>query len=219
MADMRKITEYIIYYVPLQPLYKLLFLCYNNISEFKEAGRESKAMSDLIVIFPGIRYGADCPLLYYATLEYKRRGYTVVNVDYKVTSSPSLEEYLSEAIIGAKESLKSVDFSEYEDIIFASKSVGTAVALKVQDELKLPRIRHILLTPISLTLPLMQKERVYKCIVSSRADSYIDGAELEKIAREKDLPLTMFDCLGHRLESDGDAIENLKILENIVKLY
>lgn len=176
-------------------------------------------MNDLIVLFPGIRYGADCPLLYYASMEYRRRGYTSAAVDYGVLSYSSLEEYLSEAVEGAKNFFKECDLSGYEDIVFASKSVGTAVALKTQDELNLPRVRHILLTPINLTLPLMRKERIYKCIVSSRADSYIDGAELERIAKEKDLPLTMFDCLGHRLESDGDAFENVKILESIVKLY
>jgi len=176
-------------------------------------------MNDLIVLFPGIRYSAECPLLYYAALEYKRRGYKVISVDYGVSSSAELEEYFSKAAAGVKKFFSDFNFSEYGDIVFASKSVGTALALKAQDDFNLKRARHILLTPINLTLPLMQTERIYKCIVSSRADSYIDIAKLEELAKEKDLPLTVFDCLGHRLESDGDALENVKLLEGIVKLY
>jgi len=173
-----------------------------------------------IFIFPGIRYGADCPLLYYAALEYKRRGYEAVNVSYgDIPAGTPLKEYAEAAFLNAKNELGKIDFSAYEEVIFASKSVGTAIALLCEDAIGAKNIKHIMLTPINETLPLMDADRKYKCIVSSEADSYVNSQNLKALCARKKLPLTEFKTLGHRLENGDGAEENVKILEKIVKLY
>lgn len=169
-----------------------------------------------IYLFPGIRYGTDCPLLYYAALEYGRRGYKVIPVDYGNVKSDNLADFALSAV----KTVKKIIFPQkYNDVIFASKSVGTVIALAVEDGLKLNNVRHILLTPIDETLPLMQKRRKYICAASSDTDTYINAEKLKAVCNEYGVPLTELSGLGHRLESKGGAEENVKILESIVKLY
>jgi len=175
---------------------------------------------NLAVLFPGIRYGTDCPLLYYAALEYRRRGHEIFSVDYgEIKSGASLAEYAEEAAKNTAEKLKELSLNDRENIIFISKSVGTAIALKAEDFLRLKNVRHILLTPINDTLPLMNKDRNYKSVISSDADSYIDAENLKDVCGKAGAPLALFRGLGHRLECGGGAEENVKILEEIVKLY
>lgn len=172
-------------------------------------------------MFPGIRYGADCPLLYYAALKYKRMEYKAISVDYGKTSSDGadLGGYAAEALKNVKTSLGDFDFSAYEDVIFASKSIGTAIALSLEDALNLKNVSHILLTPVRLTLPLMEKPRRYKCIISSDADPYINADELKALAKRRALPLTVFEGLNHRLENEKGAEENIEILLRAAKLF
>mgnify|MGYP007107926100 CR=1 FL=1 len=42
-------------------------------------------MKKLIVLFPGIRYSTDMPLLYYGRLKYEERGYEVLHMNYDNT--------------------------------------------------------------------------------------------------------------------------------------
>lgn len=175
---------------------------------------------NLAALFPGVRYGTDCPLLYYAALEYRRRNFETLSVDYGQTKSDlPLAEYAEKAAENAAAAIEKFSPSKREKITFISKSVGTAIALRVEDILGLKNIEHILLTPINETLPLMNKGRNYKRVVSSDADSYIDAAKLEKLCAEINAPLSVFRGLGHRLECGGGAEANVKILEDIVKLY
>ena len=88
----------------------------------------------IVVIFPGVGYHVDKPLLYYSKKLAAQNGYEIKEVPYGKFpkgvkgSREKMEKAFFSALEQAGEILKDIDFSEYEDVLFISKSVGTAVA-------------------------------------------------------------------------------------------
>ena len=84
----------------------------------------------LAVIFPGIGYHKDKPLLYYATKLVKGTGYDVINIEYhdmpeKIKGNETMMKKAVEiAYAQTEEQLKDVECSEYDDVIFIGKSIG-----------------------------------------------------------------------------------------------
>ena len=177
----------------------------------------------LIVLFPGVNYGVDCPLLYYAGFQYEVMGYEKIKITSYEVDSPkgttNFVEYAKCAGQMVKRMLQEISLDEYEDIVFASKSIGTVIALSLEDERQIKNVRHLLLTPIDLTLPLMEKDRSYGCIVTGSKDKWVDHEKLRQICQEKKLPLTEIVGVGHRLETKESMEENLEIIKQIIKLY
>ena len=178
---------------------------------------------NLVVLFPGVRYSVDCPLLYYADLCYSLRGYEVKAINsYEVDVADGLSDLNTYAALAEKNVMKQlqhVEWNSYENIVFASKSIGTVIALWLEDKLQLERVRHILLTPLNQTIPFMKRERRYQCIVTGTDDHFVDWKELVELCQTRNYPLTVIEGVGHRLETEDDFMENLNILNQIVKLY
>lgn len=83
------------------------------------------------------------PLLYYAGFKYAMKGYEVLPISYgTLDEKKSRSEILEIAKIEALEQMKKIDLSEYKDITFASKSVGTVVAGYVSEKFN-ENISHI----------------------------------------------------------------------------
>ena len=115
-------------------------------------------MSRLAVIFPGIGYTADRPLLHFSRRIAAAHGYEIRIMDYKGFPSKvkgdrkRMEESFDIALGQAREMLSGVDLAEYEDILFIGKSIGTIVAAKIASESpEKDRIRMILYTPLDDT--------------------------------------------------------------------
>ena len=88
----------------------------------------------LAVVFPGIGYHCDKPLLYHAKKVAAAHGYEVREVPYqgfpaKVKGDPDkMRQSFLMAMEQSEELLRDVDWERYEQILFLSKSVGTCVA-------------------------------------------------------------------------------------------
>lgn len=85
----------------------------------------------IAVIFPGIGYHTDKPLLYFSKKLAVLHGYEIKEVPYggfkegiKGSTLKMYEAYES-ALRQTEELLKDINFSEYETILFISKSIGT----------------------------------------------------------------------------------------------
>ena len=170
-------------------------------------------MSTLKVFFPGRRYGIDRSFLYYLDryiegdsiyLEYDVKRYTQDMV--------SLEENIDSAYKLSFERLKNVDFKKYAEVIFIAKSIGTVVAGKIREELKLTNLRCIMLTPINETIPYLKQTDF---IITSFADSYIDAQKLKE--NENRFPfLSIFKDIGHSLEYKNNLKKTIDFLyENL----
>lgn len=176
----------------------------------------------MIVLFPGGNYGVDCPLLYYAGFMYEVAGYTKVKIcSYGDTdfSSVSFEEYVKLCFDNVKKQLPRCMFDGCDEIIFASKSIGTVFAAAIEDEYHLSNVMHIMLTPIDLTMEYIQKKRSIKCIVTGTCDNKINHEQLKELCKNHEYPLVEIEGVGHRLEVKDDMQKNISILSKVVSLY
>lgn len=178
-----------------------------------------KKKTGLVVLFPGMRYSADCPLLYFAGMKYQGLGYEKIEISgYGRTDNQySHEEFAERAKKAVEEQMGQYDFSQYEEIVFVSKSIGTVLALWAEESLHMERVVHVLLTPINLTLSFLTAKCNVRFIVSGTNDKQIDLENLERICQKYHLPLKLVKGVGHRLEKTGDADASLRLLRKLVE--
>ena len=172
----------------------------------------------LMVEFPGRNYSTDKPLLYYAGKVFEDKEYDVIRLNYNfklMGDKADIEGLIEEAKPYIKKALDKVDFSEYEDIVVVSKSMGTTLAGYFEEHYKI-KVRHIYLTPVQSALKYMKRG---KCIVvAGKNDRYLDSRRLKIYCVEQDVALQQFENVGHSLESE-DINTTFAILMVIVKLY
>lgn len=173
----------------------------------------------LLVEFPGRNYSCDKPLLYYGGIIFGQRDYEVIRLNYNALLK-SDKDHISGLIEEAKEYVKKqldeVDFSQYEDIVFLSKSMGTALAGFFERHYRI-RARHIYLTPVEETLKYMKRG---KCIVvSGTEDRFLDSDKLKNYCAKRDVALKQFEEVGHSLEHLEDINKTFAILMVIIRMY
>lgn len=81
----------------------------------------------LAVFFPGIGYHCDKVLLYYSEKIAGQYEYETIKIVYEGLSK-NLDEAFDQALFQTEARLAGVDWKRYEDVLFVSKSIGTAVA-------------------------------------------------------------------------------------------
>ncbi len=173
----------------------------------------------LMVVFPGRNYSADKPLLYYAGRVFEQREYEVVRLSYNYMlkgDKDNIPALIEEAKTCVKKVLDRIDFSKYEDVVFISKSMGTALAGYFETYYNI-RVRHIYLTPVAEALKFMKRG---KCIViAGKEDKVLEPHKLKIYCVEQDIPLKQFEDVGHSLEQTDDINKTFAILMVIVRLY
>lgn len=177
------------------------------------------ASNKLLVIFPGRNYGCDKPLLYYACKVFEKRGYDIVKLNYNYGLKGDRQDIpglIEEAKSYVAERLHRVNMESYEDIVFLSKSMGTALAGYFEQELGI-RARHIFLTPVTEAMRYMKRGN---CIViSGKEDRILDSRRLKIYCVEQDIAIKQFEEVGHSLEHPEDINVTFAILMVIVRLY
>lgn len=119
----------------------------------------------LAVLFPGIGYTCDKPLLYYAEKLALAYGYEVKRVVYGNFPSgvkgdrEKMKAALESAFAQTEEILTDVNFGKYEDILFISKSVGTVVAACYRQKYHIA-CRSISFTPLAETFAFIESVSV-----------------------------------------------------------
>lgn len=172
----------------------------------------------IVVIFPGRNYSCDKPLLYYGETIFRDRGYEVFKLGYNYKLKGDKDDILGlieEAKKYALEELLNIDFSKYKDIIFLSKSMGTALAGYFEQLFQI-RARHIFLTPVAESLVYLKRGK--GLVVAGKEDKILDARKLKIYCVEQDIPLKQFEEVGHRLEHE-DINKTFAILMVIIKMY
>ena len=106
----------------------------------------------LAVLFPGIGYHCDKPLLYYAGKLAAAHGYEIIRISYHDLPGRIMgndEKKRAAALLAleqAREQLADVDWQAYEDIVFIGKSIGTVIAAMVRQQVQIS-CRTICYTP------------------------------------------------------------------------
>ena len=171
----------------------------------------------LAVLFPGIGYHCDKPLLYYSARLARSMGYEVLPVPYagfpeKVRGDAKrMRESLEIAWSQAGELLAGVQWSAYGDILFIGKSIGTIVASRYAREMGL-QARSVLLTPLAETFRFAGSDAI---AFHGTADPWAETRAIVAACGEKGIPLWLTEGANHSLET-GDVRHDLQTLAQTV---
>ncbi len=191
----------------------------------------------LAIIFPGIGYTVDKPLLYYSAKLAKNAGYEIKTLPYtgfpkKILGNKAMMvESFNIAYRQAKEMLSDIDISRYDEILFIGKSIGTAVALKVAAEIETElqandsseatldagrnKIRKILYTPVAETFDVPAGDAI---VFTGTGDPWVgcENAIIPKLCEGNGIPCYVYEKANHSLET-GDWRVDMKNLEDILE--
>ena len=167
----------------------------------------------LAVLFPGIGYHCDKPLLYYSAKLARAAGYTVLPVAYSGFPDKArgdgekLRACFDIARAQAGEILAGVRWGDWRDILFIGKSIGTVTASAYALDKGL-RVRSVLLTPLEETFSFLRGEAV---AFHGTADPWARTEAIAAACRTRRIPLYLTEGANHSLET-GDVARDLRTL-------
>ncbi len=179
-------------------------------------------MNRLAVIFPGIGYTADKPLLHYSRRLAERAGFEIKIISYggfpkkakgdreKIRKSCEL------ALEQTKSSLKGTDFTVYEDVLFIGKSIGTVAAADIAAHSKAEDMIHfILYTPLEETFSYPLGEAV---VFTGSADPWTGGdkSKIAEICAQREILCHVIEGANHSLET-ADPQQDIAALQLIMQ--
>lgn len=173
-------------------------------------------MKKLCAVFPGRRYSCDRSLLHFSSRVIAERGYEMVYLHYDLPKEKKdLRDLLTcgnDCYNKAIEELQSVDFSQYDRILFLSKSMGTMVSGRLIKERNLTNVHQILLTPVEDALPFIEPEDL---LITSDKDKYLVDAK-SKLANYNNA--YFFPGYPHSFEFPDNYSLTFRALYNVVAI-
>ncbi|MDO5559810.1 MAG: alpha/beta hydrolase [Oscillospiraceae bacterium] len=174
----------------------------------------------LAVVFPGIGYNTDKPLLYYAAKLALNKGYDIFNIQYhdmpqKIRGNAEMMRISADiAYEQVKEQLCSTDLNKYDKILFIAKSLGTVVSSRYASEHG-SDAGQIWYTPVEATFSSATLENRKIVAFIGDEDPWSDVDAVKNMAKERDIPLFSYPECNHSLES-GDVDRNIEILREVM---
>lgn len=171
-------------------------------------------MKKLVVMFPGVGYTMDFPMLYYASFLFEAKGYEQIHMKYNsIFFEPELTR--KEKSLRVRdyvwEKVKEIDFSKYEKVVFLSKSVGTKEAGFLAEKLEIEP-EQIYLTPVPDALPYIKEKDT---VVIGTVDEVYP--ECKAYCDEHGIKPLYIEGANHSLEVEGKPFESLEILKDVMK--
>ena len=171
-------------------------------------------MKKLIIIFPGVGYGLDSPLLYYADFVYETKGFDRIHMNYQSIFSNrdlSLESKLQKVREYIWEQVKDINFDLYDEVVFLSKSVGSVEAGILAERLKIEVI-HVFITPIEEAISYCNSASYV--VIGTQDKAY----EIYKEHCEENMIKALYiKDANHSLEVEGQPYESIDILKRVMR--
>ncbi len=180
-------------------------------------------MKRLVIVFPGIGYTAEKPLLYYGLNVACECGYEEYR---KLTFAPreknnirgnktAMKAAFEELYEQAEGQLRDIDWNQYDDILFMSKSIGTIIACAYATENRIMNVKHVLYTPLTYTY----QYKIQNAIAFiGTEDAWCDCQEVVKLSEGAGVPINVFNKCNHSLETEKDVRGNIDRLSEIMKM-
>lgn len=172
----------------------------------------------LAIIFPGIGYHVDKPLLYYSIRLAKQYGYDIKCVDYGTLpagikgDAGKMYEAYELALSRVTEILSDIDFDSFSHMLFISKSIGTAVAASY-DSMKQIGADHIYYTPVEASFQAIGTKGI---VFHGTADDWVRTSVIKEECAKRKLPLFLTGKANHSMET-GNVARDLEILKEIME--
>ena len=164
-------------------------------------------MKKLAVIFPGIGYHCDKPLLYYSKKIAAECGYEIIEVNYtgfpgKVKGDKAkMRESFEMALSQAEDILADVDF-DGSDLLFIAKSVGTVVSGAYAKRHAL-KPRFILYTPVEATFEYTYEDAI---AFNGTHDPWTDTQAIRRLCDKQNIPVYITSFANHSLEIEDSEV-------------
>lgn len=179
-------------------------------------------MKKLAVFFPGIGYTHDKPLLYYsrklaAVHDYEIRLLTYQNLPEGIRGNRErMVEAFEMALQQCRNQLQGLDMTEYDEILFVGKSIGTIVAAAMAQEFPEGKVRMVLYTPLEDTFAFPIAEA---CAFTGTEDPWTGGAAspIAKICHDQKIRCISLEGGNHSLET-GDMFRDLEYLKLVMQM-
>ena len=180
----------------------------------------------LAVVFPGIGYHSDKPLLYYSKKLVKEYGFEVIEVAYDFSfkakeikgDKDKMKDAFEIAVKQAKEQLSTIEFSDYEQILFIGKSIGTTVAAYYDKTYEIGA-KHIVLTPVPQTFEFLGTG---DCIVfNGSEDPWCETSLVQDKCHALGVELHVVEHANHSLETKSVTtdVQNMKLILDNIERY
>ena len=173
----------------------------------------------IAILFPGIGYTADKPLLYYAGKLAAQKGYDeVIPLKFVFRGGNirgnlrKMQEALEAVIQQSEETLSEIRWDEYDEILFVSKSIGTIAAAAYAGKHGLSP-KHIFYTPLRYTVDHRPKGGI--AFIGTK-DPWSDTEEIVRRCGENGIPVTVIPEANHSLET-GVCADDLRILSDVMQ--
>ena len=180
-------------------------------------------MKKICILFPGMGYTTQKPLLYYSGKLALSKDYELVQITYdnmppKVIRDPEVMRQAYEAALdSARRQLADIRWDEYSDILIVGKSVGTAVAASFADTYIFSKglnAKLVYLTPVAETYKFV-KESV-GIAFHGNDDPWADTDEVIRLSEQYQIPLHIYEGANHSLET-GDVETDLRTLQDVME--
>lgn len=181
----------------------------------------------LALIFPGLRYTCDMPLLYYLTQALLDQGYDVLQLhsDYTTETIKALSpaERLNVMVADAQAALETAYSNRgYSKLILAGKSIGTLPLAMLISSGAVPDADCIWLTPL-LHYPFVVDAALqhmgHALFIASRADETFEPDSMEQIKHQSGANVLVFEEVDHSLLSQGNTLTSIEIIGQVVHAY
>ena len=174
----------------------------------------------IAVLFPGIGYTCEKPLLYYGAKLAAENGFEIVRVPYG-NFPPNVkgdEDKMVQCFVSAREQsekiLGDVEWERYSEIVFFSKSVGTVVALSYAEDHGLNAMQ-VLFTPLEETFRFPTSEGG-AIAFHGTGDPWARTEEIVRLCEEREIPLYLTPEANHSLEC-GKVKKDIKTVRKVMK--
>ena len=168
----------------------------------------------LCVLFPGIGYTTDKPLLYYAGKLAKSRGYELISIKFKnlpkkdAKNEKTMMEIFEAAMEQAKSQLENVTWQDYEEVLFVGKSIGTIVAAAYGKA-----DRYIYMTPLAATFSFAKDNS--GIAFHGNSDPWVETDLVINECDRLNIPLKVYEGANHSLET-GNIQKDLEYLQDVI---
>ena len=185
----------------------------------------------ICVLFPGIGYTTEMPLMYYPGKMTMGLGYELIRLKYHDLpngvkgNKEKMKLAFDIACEQSLEQLKDVDWSRYTEVLFIGKSIGTVIAACCGQKLGLnaaedgassvgTKMKYVYLTPLEETF--LFTERASGIAFHGSSDPWAETDIITGKCAEYDIPLYIYEDANHSLET-GDIIKDVESARDVMK--
>lgn len=176
----------------------------------------------LAVIFPGVGYHTDKPLLYYSKKLAKNKDYEIIDIKYDLPEAGTVikadaekrQQAFDTAFEQVTEQLKNIVFTDYEKVVLIGKSIGTALAARYNMTYEL-EADQIIFTPIETTFAFVNPCEGF--VFHGDADPLCDTDMCTQLSDELSLTYVVIPEANHSLET-GDVAVDIANLQRVMEM-